>query len=137
MKEAEEPVTVRVTKQMIDWALRQSTSQCAIALALRDADDYFSHPSVNQKEIRVTDHRTGQRYVFKTPPALARWVDKFDRGEPVKPVTFALDLSQADAVREVHRTSVRALVNQARRDRERKVMPARETPIPRSQRPLR
>lgn len=98
------PRTVRVTRKLIDWALTQSSTQCAISLALKDADDAFASPRVNQEKICITDRATGQRYIFKTPDRIAKWIDQFDRDpSTTKPLTFTLDLDEADEVRPIQR----------------------------------
>lgn len=84
---------VRVTTKLIHWALTQSSTQCAIAQALRDANDEWERPWVNQKSIGFTDRDTHVRYSFATPAPIAEWISKFDADpSSVKPLTFKLDV---------------------------------------------
>lgn len=90
--------TVRVDRRLIAWALQQTSTQCAIALALKDANDNFVRPVVTQEAIHVTDARSGIRYHFKTPKKIAEWIDQFDRSpETTKPLTFTVDLTEAES----------------------------------------
>lgn len=96
--------SVRVTRHLIDWALQQTSTQCGIALALKDADENFTHPVVTQERISITDQRDGQRYTFTTPAKLAKFIDQFDRDpSQCKPVSFTIDLDAADDVRPIKR----------------------------------
>lgn len=89
-------VEINVTSTMVDYALQQKSTLCAVALALRDADDDWILPRVTQTDIRYTDRRTHERVIIPTPPEVAEFIDKFDRKrEAVKPFTFELDMSQA------------------------------------------
>lgn len=89
--------TVQVNRKLIAWALTQSSTQCAIAQALLDANDDWQRPWVTQKSIGFTDRRTDTRYSFETPPAIAAWITQFDQDPTVvKPFTFEID-----AVKEV------------------------------------
>lgn len=99
---SDQKVTVRVTRKLIDWALTQTSTQCGISLALKDAG--ADYPRVTQTTIAFTDRPSGLRYTFKTPQKLVDWIDHFDRDpKTVKPVTFTLDLAEADRVREIQR----------------------------------
>jgi hypothetical protein len=90
-------VTVRVNRHLINWALQQTSTQCAISLALKDADDNITHPRVTQGTIAFRDASTNTRYVFNTPEKIANWIDNFDRDpSTTKPLTFTLDLDEAD-----------------------------------------
>lgn len=93
----DEKVRIQVTRNMVDYALQQTSTMCAVALALRDANDDWVLPRVTQDDIRFTDRRTKERIVIPTPPKVAEFIDKFDRRrEAVKPFAFDLDLSQAE-----------------------------------------
>ena len=92
--------TVRVTKKLIHWALTQSSTQCAIAQAVRDANDEWERPWVNQKSIGFSDHATGTRYNFPTPQILADWISQFDADPTqVKPITFEIDVVKESVVK--------------------------------------
>ena len=130
-------VTVRVTRNILHWALTQSSTQCAVARALKDADERISYPRVDQKKIAFTDMETGTRYSFKTPEPIATFIDSFDRDPGhTKPITFMLDLSKAEKVRPVKRTPIEQAIAQAERQRNRRVRVARAGG-PTSFRPLR
>ena len=95
-KSTQNSVHVDVTSNMVHYALQQTSTLCAVALAIKDASDDYILPRVTQKDIRYTDRRTGHRVTVPTPPEVATWIDKFDRQrEQVAPFGFDLDLSQA------------------------------------------
>lgn len=118
-------IPVRVTRKLINYALTENKTQCAIAQALRDASDTFMHPYVDQKHIKVTDRVTGKRYTFNTPQKLANWVTQFDR-DPTKtnPISFSLDLTQADSVRDIKRNSVEQSIKKSQAAKNKKVKKA-------------
>lgn len=133
---------VHVTKPLINWALQQTSTACAIALALKNVDDEICYARVDQDTIRFTDRRTNTRYVFKTPPRLAAWIDSFDRDrEGVRPINFTLDLGEPLTARPVRRLQPSQLAHQAEAGRERrsKGTPANPALTTRngSERPLR
>jgi hypothetical protein len=129
---------VTVTREMVGYALQQTNSNCAIALALKDANPDFIYPRITQESISVTDIREGKRYTFHTPDKMAKWIDKFDRGESPSPFSFELNIEEADKVVEVRRLQPSELAKQATRLREvRSGTRVAKPGVPRSARPLR
>lgn len=134
-----EKVTIRVTRNLLDWALQQTSTQCAIALAIKDADDDFQRPKVTQQSMSFADARTGVRYTFPTPARLAKLIDDFDRDpSSVKPTSFTLDLDDAE-VKPIKRATITQLVeaSKKRRAQEDSVRPARSITTSKVYRPLR
>lgn len=135
----ETKIRVQITRKLIDWALQQTSTQCAIALALKDAGNGdIVRPIVTQKTIAFTDARSGLRYTYFTPDKIATWIDTFDRDpSSVKPLVFTLDTSQPDRVSE-HKPRT---ISQSLRSHEayvasrQKVMPAKPPRIHRALRP--
>lgn len=111
---------INVTRNMVDYALQQTSTMCAVALALRDANDDWVLPRVTQEDIRFTDRRTHERVIIPTPAKVAEFIDKFDRQrEAVAPFNFDIDLSTAER-RPMKRLQPTQLIKQAERDRQRK-----------------
>lgn len=114
-RKAVSTVDVNVTRDMIDVALTQRSTLCAIALALRDADinGNYERPWVTQDRIAVTDRSTDQRYEWdadQIPETIKTWIDQFDRNpNKVRPFTFKLDLSTARVVRRQHTSAMAAI----------------------------
>lgn len=108
-------VDVNVTRDMIHYAVTQTSTLCAIALAMRDADvdGNFERPWVSQDRIAITDRYTDQRYEWEAdqiPEEIKTWIDQFDRDPgKVRPFTFQLDLSQAKVVPRQHTTALQAV----------------------------
>lgn len=132
-------VTVRVTRKLLDWAIQQTSTQCAVALGLKDADEDIIRPKVTQDAIAFTDYRTDARYTFDVPEHIAKKIDAFDRDpSSVKPFTFTLDLDEAREIRpSVHkRHSVEAQVRDYEK-RQRKEIETRPAESQKIYRPLR
>ena len=116
MARAKKAVRINVTSTMVDFALQQKSTLCAVALALRDANDDWILPRVTQTDIRYTDRRTQQRIIVPTPPEVAKFIDQFDRKrEYVKPFSFDLDLSTAVARPMTHAQPSEAIKKAERR----------------------
>lgn len=114
-------VKVRVSRDLVDAAIRQSNSRCGISMALKQAG--FDRPFVNQDIIRFSDPSTGQRYTYRTPAKAAEWITKFDSAQSTRtPITIDLD-ENADLIeaRPTVRSQPSVLINQAKRDAERHV----------------
>ncbi len=112
-------ISVNVRREHIDHALKQTSTQCAAAIALREADEYVSRPRVDQKTIRFTVDDT--RYTFETPERIANFIDDFDNGrEAAHPFRFTLDLDKAVKAVPIKRSQPSVLLKQAIRDRERR-----------------
>lgn len=116
-------IRVTVTRSMIHWAVTESSTQCAIALALRDADPdgLFERPFVTQHCMAFTDRYTDQRYKWdadQIPEKLKSWIDQFDR-DPTKcrPFSFTLETSKARVVPVIHRTKPEQVTRQREHNR--------------------
>lgn len=125
---------VHVTRDLVGYALQQSNTNCAIALALKNADQNIIFPKVTQTKISYTDRSTGQRYTFDTPEKLAKWIDRFDRGESPAPINFEVNPELATKVRPIRRLQPSSLAHEAKQRKEQKVV---RPSVPRSERPLR
>lgn len=112
-------VEVNVNRDMIDHALTQRSTLCAIALAIRDADvdGDFERPWITQNRIAFTNRRTDERYEFEAdqiPDEIKTWIDQFDRNpSKVKPFSFTLDLSQAKVIKRKHDAPLEAIKKRA------------------------
>lgn len=119
-------VDVNVSRDMIHYAVTQTSTLCAIALALRDADidGNFERPWVTQNRIAITDRRTQERYEWdadQIPDKIKTWIDQFDRDPgKVKPFSFQLDLSTARVVPRQH-TGALAAIKKDESNRQQKV----------------
>lgn len=116
-------IRVTVTRNMIHWAVTQSSTQCAVALALRDADPdgLFERPFVSQDRIAFTDRYTDLRYSWFAdwiPEKLKSWLDQFDR-DPSKcrPFSFTVDTTVAKVEQLKRRKSPEDVVRQQKYNR--------------------
>jgi hypothetical protein len=107
---------ININRNNINWAIQQSNTQCAIAQALIEMDDDIIYPRVTQDEIRFTSRRNGERYVFKTPPKAAKWIDKFDHNpNEVGPMSFDLDITRPAKVQPIRKPSVATRIEAAQK----------------------
>lgn len=107
---------ISVKRDNIAWAIQQSSTQCAIAQALVESDDDIIYPHVDQNEIRFTSRRTGERYVYTTPPKAAKWIDDFDtKPNSVKPMNFELDLTHPIRTKAIRKAPVATRIQAAQK----------------------
>ena len=90
---------IEVTQQNIDDAHRNRDNRlqlcryCAIALAAKDAG--LVAPRVTSTELSFETTESGWRKRVLLPPAAIDLLERFDRGEHVEPIVFAVDLKVA------------------------------------------
>jgi hypothetical protein len=83
-------MTIQVTREHIDNAVRRDSHRCMIADAIRDAFPAAQYILVDLQSIRWTDPEAKERYAYFTPPLAQRALLRFDQGKPVQPFTFRL-----------------------------------------------
>ena len=90
---------IEVTQQNIDDAHRNRDNRlqlcryCAIALAAKDAG--LVAPRVTSTELSFETTANGWHKRVLLPPAAIDLLERFDRGEHVEPIVFAVDLKVA------------------------------------------
>jgi hypothetical protein len=84
------PITVEVTATDIKRGETGDAYNCAVARALRRMK--FKNVSVGPGEAAFTtgSGKTRLRLVYDLPRRAKLFIDRFDRGVPVKPFTFTL-----------------------------------------------
>lgn len=102
--------TIAVKDLEIAIAQRGVTTRCAIAAAIMGQVPPARYIKVNQDTISWLDVDRQERLVFRTPPEAAAFIDHWDRGEPVEPISFALTDSKLVERRPPARTSIRTRV---------------------------
>lgn len=92
-----ESVQVNITEVDIEEGIAKSCSECPAARAIRRAlkkQGYlFSSVLVNKFEVSMDlswAFKHSALFVVSAPEVLHDFVGKFDAGEPVKPISFAL-----------------------------------------------
>lgn len=136
-------VRVNVSRKMIDFALQQTSTNCAIALALKDSElngneDAVMLPHVDQKTIRFTDRVNGVRYTIPTPERIAKFIDDWDHSRALaRPFQFTIDLDDPAVIaKPMRHASQEKLIAMAERVRGMRVRNASKG-VHRSERPLR
>lgn len=94
-KKKSETLAVKVTKNHIRHGQRSDPSSCPIALAVTE-HLYGEDPDVNINEVTVdadectVSYTTTVHKTFKTPKAAAKFIEAFDHGKKVQPLTVTL-----------------------------------------------
>jgi hypothetical protein len=98
MKRVTKNVRVEITQQDIDEGLRNSSTKCAVSLAIKRAlnkidpllVDIYVTSTATWAAVLVDDGETVGKLraqaVWGHTDTLAAWIRKFDRGEKVKPI---------------------------------------------------
>jgi hypothetical protein len=83
---------IHVTKEIIDNAERQKSSNCMVADSIKArakaAGAQITNVQVDKQSIRLD--MNGKRRIWWTPPVIAKDIDRFERGFRVKPFKFEL-----------------------------------------------
>jgi len=82
---------VQVTQDHIQRGKRGSTSGCPIALALCDMGHECVHTTYTYSSMQKSSIDVNRRY-YKMPRIASEFVCAFDRGDPVQPMKFILDV---------------------------------------------
>jgi hypothetical protein len=77
---------INVTEECIKRGFRVDCGRCPVAVALREC--FGDAVSVGYDLIRINDKS------LVTPKVVRKFIDTFDKGDPVKPFTFILDLEK-------------------------------------------
>ena len=107
-------VTLNITDEIIDRAIRADSGGCVIADAIKAQVPNATGVSVDLATIRFSDKPAGKRYIYLTPDAAQLCVFAFDRG--LRPAAQKLTLTrpvQVTAIRAASRPEREA--RQARR----------------------
>lgn len=105
-----------VSREIVDIALQRNNHHCGIAMGIKLCDPNFVMPRVTQEGISFSDLATGQRLYFDTPPELAKWIDKFDRGQ-AGPITFDIDTDHPKKSRPIKHATPQKLAAISKRPR--------------------
>lgn len=83
-------VTIEVTEELIDQAVRGDSGHCMIAEAVKAAYPNARYVSVDLQTIRFSDPTTHERYTYLTPRAAQVALVDFDQGAHPQPMRFQL-----------------------------------------------
>ena len=82
-KEGQSPkLKVEITKENYDKAVKASSGGCLVADAIKREYPKFSHVQVDVATTRISDRKTGERYVYLTPAPVQEMLLAFDQGWP-------------------------------------------------------
>jgi hypothetical protein len=96
-------IKARVRQAAIELAQRQNKGKCAIADAIAYAYPNARCIKVDRDKIRFSDVKTRVRYEYQTPPNARTFVDHWDSGDQVMPIT--VNLADKDLIKVVPMSS--------------------------------
>jgi len=83
-------LTINVTSELINTSIRNNSSHCMIAEAMKIAAPELTRVAVDISTCRGSDLEKGLRYVWLTPRAAQDALVDFDEGLAPKPFSFLL-----------------------------------------------
>jgi hypothetical protein len=90
-KVARSPILkVTVTSEIIESAIRGSSSHCMIADSIKAQYPKFTRVAVDLQTIRMTDPVKGLRYIYLTPRISQQGLVLFDEGKRIRSFQFTL-----------------------------------------------
>jgi hypothetical protein len=90
-------VSVTITQELIDDAIKRDSSHCKIAEAIKAAYPGASRISVDLQCIRFSDLAKGERYTYLTPRVAQVGLVNWDQGTKPDPYEFQLRNGQVTA----------------------------------------
>lgn len=83
------PRRVKMTQEIIDSSVRGDGAACAFARAWK-AECPDDEPHIEGEQPYIVRRVGGQEWQqpISFPPAVVEWIGRFDRGEPVEPLTL-------------------------------------------------
>ena len=92
-------VTIHVTREIIDVAIRRDSKNCMIAETINATFPNAHNVVVDAATIRWSDHDKGLRYTFTTPLIARDAILKFDLGKDIEPFSFTLRRAWVTGIR--------------------------------------
>lgn len=98
MKGAITLLRIEVTQTEIDSGKRHCGDSCPIALAIKKADPTLAYVDVDGSDIVV--RRPGEVHYMhvRTPDDAQSFINRFDAGVPVNPITLELTLTHEEGI---------------------------------------
>lgn len=122
-------ITVNVTKNEIDNAVRSDSHHCMIADAIQREIPSAKYIMVDLQSIRFSNVKNGMRYIYMTPPIAQKAIIDFDHGKAtLAPFKFTMNsgYSRVMRVRQGDFEENRKATKQPKRKNQKKrYMPAR------------
>ena len=120
---------VQVTQEIIDLAVRRSSTHCmisdAVTAAIPDARNVLS----DTQSIRYSNPKTGKRYVYLTPRKAMEALIAFDYGQAPEPFTLVLRNPQIVPIRRGRSSNIKRTVKVDRHTGEVKVEGGKTPPM--------
>ena len=85
-------MTITVEQEHIDKGEKMNSSRCAVALAIEAATGVTPEVDYAEVTMQYEDHAVR----CHLPEAASLFVDEFDKGLPVEPFSFDLDMGDED-----------------------------------------
>ena len=114
-------LTVNVTREIIDTAIKENARHCMIAMAIREQYPTFAHIAVDLQTIRFSDPEKGLRYTYLTPRIVQQALVLFDQGHRCRPIEFKLRGAHTSAMQIINRQKGRPMRERIRLGRRRMI----------------
>ena len=114
-------ISVSITREIIDTAIRENTRHCMVAMAIQAQYPKYTHIAVDLQTIRFSDPERGLRYTYLTPRAVQQALVLFDQGHRCRPIEFKLRGAHTSAMRMINRVKGRPVRERIRLGRRRLV----------------
>jgi len=85
-------VEIEVTQDDIEKGRKNSSSSCAVALAVKRQG--YVHPYVDGENIMFSCPDTDKRFTSNCTKRVTHWIGNFDEDKRVKPFRFTLNYSE-------------------------------------------
>jgi hypothetical protein len=92
-------VTVVLTQEKIDQAVRRDSQHCWISETIAETIPNTANVETDTATIRWTDPDKGLRYIYLTPQEVRNAIYRFDEGLPIQAFSFHLRFAQVRGVR--------------------------------------
>jgi hypothetical protein len=114
---------ITVKPENVERSCKANSHCCMVADAIRDRFPWATFIEVDIQTIRFNNRQDGKRYIYLTPPEVAKAIILFDQGVKVSPFSFKLQQAfmKVKTMRARHKKAVK-------RSREYKRNPEKRTP---------
>lgn len=126
------PFKIQVTADLIALARQQDKGRCAVALAIRLANENLVRVQVTRDTISFTNVSEDQRYTIRSPEPIGEFVDRFDLAKAnVDSFEAVVDPQRALQIKPVRHSSPLRVVKEApKKSRNAKKRSTSHRPLP-------
>ncbi|KKN40303.1 hypothetical protein LCGC14_0734600 [marine sediment metagenome] len=86
-------MSISITQKLIDEGVRKDCNACPTAKAIEDATGLparVTSATIHWGDVGGCFEGSAYKYRMDTPPAVREFLDRYDEGLPVEPISFEL-----------------------------------------------